>query len=81
MIRARVEDKLKCDVEKIFNKLGLNTTEAITLYYKQILLHQGLPFSIKIPNKTTLKTFRETDNNTNIVETENFLDLMHKLEI
>lgn len=81
MIRARIEEKLKEDVGKVFDKLGLTTTEAITLFYKQIKLHKGLPFSVKIPNKETKKTFEETDRKKNMIKTENIEDLFAKLEI
>ncbi len=36
MIRARVETELKQEAETVFSKLGLSTTQAITLFYKQI---------------------------------------------
>ena len=81
MIRARIEEGLKSDVTKVFEKLGLSTTEAITLFYKQIKLHNGLPFSVKIPNKTTKQTFKETDKRKNLVKTKNVKDLFDKLEI
>ena len=61
MIRARVNPELKEEVEYIFNELGLNATEAITLFYKQVLLNHGIPFDLKIPNKTTLRTMQKTD--------------------
>lgn len=61
MIHARVESDLKTDTEKIFKKLGLSTTEAITVFFSQVRLRKGLPFEVKIPNKTTLDTFRKTD--------------------
>ena len=81
MIRARIEEKLKEDVGKVFDKLGLSTTEAITLFYKQIKLHKGLPFSVKIPNKLTKKTLAETDKKKNLVKTESVENLFDKLEI
>lgn len=81
MIRARMEENLKTDVEKVFNELGLTTTEAITLYYKQIKLHNGLPFSLKIPNKTTKKTFKETDKKQNLIKVDNSKKLFDNLEI
>lgn len=62
MIRARVSPELKEEVEHIFNELGLNATEAITLFYKQVLLNQGIPFDLKIPNKITLCTMQKTEN-------------------
>lgn len=61
MIRARTEPKLKKEVELIFNKLGLSSTEAINLFYKQVRLRKGIPFEIKIPNKVTRETFEKTD--------------------
>lgn len=60
-VRARVEPGLKADVEKLFQRLGITTTEAITMFYSQIRLRQGLPFPVKIPNATTRKTFEATD--------------------
>ena len=60
-IRARVEPGLKNDVEKLLHRLGVTTTEAITMFYSQILLRQGLPFPVEVPNATTRKTFEATD--------------------
>ncbi|MCX5818167.1 MAG: type II toxin-antitoxin system RelB/DinJ family antitoxin [Proteobacteria bacterium] len=61
MIRARTNPELKAEVEDIFEKLGLNTTQAINLFFSQVCLYKGLPFEVKIPNKTTLRTFKKTD--------------------
>jgi DNA-damage-inducible protein J len=60
-VRARVEPRLKADVEKLLNRLGVTTTEAITMFYSQIRLRQGLPFSVEVPNAITRKTFEATD--------------------
>lgn len=81
MIRARIKEDLKEDVNKVFDKLGLTTTEAITLFYKQIKLNNGLPFDVKIPNKTTRKTMIETDKKKNLFKTESVDDLLSKLAI
>jgi DNA-damage-inducible protein J len=43
MIHARLQLDLKTDTEKIFKKLGLSTTEAITVYFSQVRLRKGLP--------------------------------------
>ncbi len=59
MIRARVEPELKHEVEDILATLGLNATEAITLYYKQIRLRRGIPFEISIPNNETRKAIED----------------------
>jgi len=65
-IRARVEPGLKDDVEKLLHRLGVTTTEAITMFYSQIRLRQGLPFPVEVPNATTRKTFEATDRGEDI---------------
>lgn len=60
-VRARVDPGLKNDVEKLLHRLGVTTTEAITMFYNQIRLRQGLPFPVEVPNATTRKTFEATD--------------------
>ena len=37
-IRARIEPDLKDKAEYVFRKLGLTTTQALTLFYKQVEL-------------------------------------------
>ena len=61
MIRARVRPELKQTAEAIFARLGLTTTQAITLFYKQVEVQHGLPFAVKLPNVETENTFRKTD--------------------
>ncbi len=59
MIRARVEPELKQEAEKVFTTLGLSPTDAITLFYKQTALNNGLPFELRIPNEETLAAVRQ----------------------
>ena len=59
MIRARVEPELKREAEELFSALGLSATEAITLFYKQVTLHRGLPFTVRMPNVETVEALRQ----------------------
>jgi DNA-damage-inducible protein J len=61
MIRARTDSQLKEKVEHIFDELGLNATAAINIFYKQVLLSNGLPFEIRLPNAATRKAIREAN--------------------
>ena len=47
-VRARVDDRLKRESEKIFDALGLTTTEAIRIFLHQVRLHKGLPFDLRL---------------------------------
>ena len=80
-VRARIEPSLKDDVEKLFNKMGLTTTEAINLFYRQVKLRNGLPFNVVIPNKTTEKVFKDTDASRNLIRCEDADDMFNKLGI
>jgi len=80
-IRARIEPGLKDKAEQIFQKLGLTTTQAITLFYRQVELRNGLPFDVAIPNDTTRKTFEDTDAKRNLVVCKDADDLFRKLAI
>ena len=62
MVRARMEPGLKTKAEKYFDLLGLTTTQAITLFFKQVEIHRGLPFEINIPNDETIAAMKEIEN-------------------
>ena len=66
MIHARVEPNLKSEVELVLKTLGLNATQAITMFYEQIRLNHGLPFEVKIPNDITAKAMQEAKDNINM---------------
>lgn len=80
-VRARIEPKLKAEVEGLFEQLGLSTTEAINIFYNQVQLRKGLPFNVVIPNKTTEKTFKNTDAGKNLTPCESIDDMFGKLGI
>jgi len=80
MIRARIEPKLKNDVEYIFRKLGITTTEAISLFYNQIKLRRGIPFEINIPNETTMKAIKEADKKRGVKEFKSVHELFKELD-
>ncbi len=80
MIRARTEPGLKKDVEKIFSMLGITSTEAINIFYRQVRLRKGIPFEIKIPNKETLKAFKDSEKGKNSKSFKNISDLLKDLK-
>lgn len=46
---ARIEPDVKEQAETILNALGIPASNAITMFYKQIILQRGLPFDVKLP--------------------------------
>jgi len=53
-------DELNYTLAKdILAKLGLNYSQAIAVFNNMIVMHQGLPFDVKIPTKETQKALNE----------------------
>lgn len=80
-VRARIEPKLKHDVESVLDELGLSFSEAIELFLRQVKLNNGIPFEIRIPNKVTLKTFGDTEKGKNVTRHKSAKDMFKKLGI
>lgn len=59
IINARIEPRLKRSAEIIFKSLGVTTTDAISMFLSQVVLNRGMPFPVKIPNKTTRAAMKE----------------------
>ena len=49
---ARIEPDLKEQAESILAALGVPASNAITMFYRQIVLHRGLPFDVTLPANT-----------------------------
>ncbi len=62
-INTRIDNDTKERAVKILHSLGLTTSQAITLFFKQIIYTRSIPFELKIPNDSTAETFRKTDAN------------------
>ena len=71
-INIRIDTNLKKKALKVFDSLGLSEGEAIRLFYAQVELHQGIPFSLKIPNAATLAAFEETNTPGKLPSYKNF---------
>lgn len=80
-IHARIEPELKEAAEAILKELGLNATQAITLFYQQVRINQGLPFVLRIPNEVTRQTLDDTDAGKNLVYCRDADDLFARLKL
>ena len=81
MVRARLEPDLKEHAESVFRRVGLNVTQAITVFYKQVELRNGLPFDVVVPTPTTKRTFEASEAGRDLVICEDADDMFRKLGI
>ena len=64
-VYARIEPDVKEQAESILSALGIPASNAIIMFYKQIILNRGLPFEVKIPmaGQTDVSELSESDLN------------------
>ncbi len=79
-IHARIEPDLKQEAERTFAALGLSVTEAVTLFYEQVVAHGGLPFLSPVPNATTLEALRQIRSREGLTEYAGIGELMAEFE-
>jgi addiction module RelB/DinJ family antitoxin len=51
---VRIEPDVKEQAEKILAALGIPASNAINMFYKQIILNKGLPFEVKLPSASPI---------------------------
>lgn len=76
-LHARIDSDLKNNAESILAQIGLTSTDAIKLFYKQVELQGGLPFELKIPTKVIAeqKLFDEIDKGRNSAQEKGFMSV------
>ncbi len=52
-VYARIDSTLKENAENILGQLGISPSSAIQMLYSQIVLQNGMPFEIRLPNRKT----------------------------
>ena len=59
-ISLRMDSELKKQAEELFYDLGLTMTAAMTMFLRQAVRAQGIPFEVsRLPNAETLEAIEE----------------------
>lgn len=80
VVSARISPDSKKEAEKVLERLGLTTSDAITMLFQQINLRQGIPFPVEIPNPETIKAITEADEGIGITKVHTIADLRKSIE-
>ena len=62
---ARIEPDVKEQAEAILSTLGIPVSNAINMFYKQIILQRGIPFEMKLPAARVLDMRQLTEEELN----------------
>jgi DNA-damage-inducible protein J len=80
-LTIRTNKTLKDEVGKILNRLGLNHSTAVNMFYRQVLEKKGIPFDVRVPNKETLKALENSRNRKNLTTYASSEELFEDLGI
>ena len=75
-IEARIESEVKQAAEAVFSQLGVSPSDAIRIFYRQVAIHQGFPFEVRIPNPETLAAIEEVEKHPERLKRYNSVDEM-----
>ena len=48
---ARVEPEIKEQAEQVLEQLGIPMSNAVSMFLRQVVLQQGIPFEMKLPKE------------------------------
>ena len=71
---ARIEPDVKEQAESILTALGIPASNAINMFYKQIIMHKGLPFAVRLPGEP-LDVSRMTEEQFNAELEKGYADM------
>lgn len=54
-INVRIQENIKQQAEQILDTIGIPRATAIDMFYRQIILNNGIPFSLKIPKNLPVR--------------------------
>ena len=67
-LNIRIDADLKKQAEQIFNELGINMSTALTVFLRQTIRSNGIPFDLRleVPNEETRVAINDVNLNRNM---------------
>ena len=64
VVQVRIDEDVKSQAVEVLNNLGMDTTTAINIFFRQVIAEKGLPFQPKQApfNKDTIEAILESDD-------------------
>ena len=54
-VNVRIQENIKKQAEEILKTIGISRATAIDIFYRQIILNNGIPFSLTIPKSLPIR--------------------------
>ena len=75
-VYARIDPDLKEQAEAILAALGIPTSNAIDMFFRQIVLKKGLPFEVRLPYEMPLNMAALTEEELNEEIEKGYADIL-----
>lgn len=60
-VNVRIQEDIKEQAEAILTKIGLPRAVAIDLFYRQIIMNNGIPFALTVPKEVSNREEMSTE--------------------
>jgi DNA-damage-inducible protein J len=60
-MKARIEPKLKAQAARVLARIGVSTSDAITMFMRQVVLQKDLPVEVRAPNAESRRAIAEME--------------------
>ncbi|OXU14307.1 type II toxin-antitoxin system RelB/DinJ family antitoxin [Sedimentisphaera salicampi] len=75
-IQVRIDSQIKQDAREVLGELNMSISEAVGLFLKQVTLHKGMPFEVRIPNQATIDAMNEVNSGKGLTASDSVSGLM-----
>jgi DNA-damage-inducible protein J len=79
-VQVRIDEQTKAQAKKVLDALHLSMSEAICLFLRQVVLHRGIPFEVKIPNTLTRETLEKSEQGVDLRTASSVDELFKELD-
>ena len=79
-VQVRVDEQTKAQAKKVLDALHLSMSEAICMFLRQVVLHRGIPFDVKIPNALTRETLEKAEQGIDLRTASSVDELFQELD-
>jgi DNA-damage-inducible protein J len=79
-VQVRINPDVKKKAQEIFRELDISMSTAISLFLRQVDLHKGLGFLIRIPNELTAETLKKSENKKSLHSVNSINELFQELD-
>ncbi|TXL65975.1 type II toxin-antitoxin system RelB/DinJ family antitoxin [Zeimonas arvi] len=59
MVHVRIDERIKAEATETLGAMGLTVSDAVRVFLTRVVVEQGLPFELKMPNAETRAAMRE----------------------